>query len=145
MNEEKNYPPASALPPVLTEKAAPAASASFPQDPLVPVLTDILPKEEKKIQPAAQILEKLPWQELEEHLTERIRQQITQRLNFVLDDSIARHVSTVLEQALTLLADEVRNDMQKTLEVIITHAISTEMQRLRKKVSQEEKPASPDR
>lgn len=142
MNEEKNHPPASALPPVLTEKAAPAA---FTKDPLVPVLTDILPKDEKKAPPAARMLDTLPWQELEDHLTARIRQQVVQRLNFALDDSIARHVSTLLEKAVTLLAGEVRNDMQKTLEVIITHAISTEMQRLRKKVSQEETPPSSNR
>lgn len=91
------------------------------------------------------MLDTLPWQELEDHLTARIRQQVMQRLNFALDDSIARHVSTLLEKAVTLLAGEVRNDMQKTLEVIITHAISTEMQRLRKKVSQEETPPSSNR
>lgn len=143
MNEEKNNPPASALPPVLTERAAPAAA--FPADPLVPVLTDILPREEKKMAPAARMPDTLPWQELEEHLTERILKQVEQRLNFVLDDSMAKHVSAILEKAVTLLADEVRNDMRKTLEVIITHAISTEMQRVKQKILQEEKPASPDR
>lgn len=142
MNEEKNHPPASALPPVLTEKAAVAA---FAKDPLVPVLTDTLPKEEKKATPAARALDTLPWQELEDHLTVRIRQQVAQRLNFVLDDNITRHVSVLLEKAVTLLVDEARNDMQKTLEVIITHAISTEMQRLRKKVSQEETPPPSNR
>ncbi|MCM1512453.1 MAG: hypothetical protein NC112_05010 [Oxalobacter formigenes] len=145
MNEEKNNLPGTALPPVLTEKAAPGTPASFAKEPLVPVLTDILPKEEKKIPAAAQVLETLPWQELEERLIGRIHQQVTRRLEVVLDDSIARHTSTLLEKAVALLTEEVRNDMQKTLEAIVVHAISAELQRLRRKMPQEETPTSPNR
>lgn len=143
MNEEKNNPPETALPPVLTEKAV--SAAAFTPEPLVPVLTDILPKEEKKTPSAVQALDNLPWQELEERLTARIQQQVMQRLNVVLDDNLTQHVSALMEKAVALLVDEVKSDIQKTLEAIVVHAISAEMQHLRNKVSQAEKPSSPER
>lgn len=143
MNEEKNNPPETALPPVLTEKAVP--NAAFTPEPLVPVLTDILPKEEKKMPSAVQTLDNLPWQELEERLTARIQQHVIQRMNVALDDNLARHVSALMEKAVALLVDEVKNDIQKTLEVIVVHAVSAEMQHLRKKILQEEKPSSTER
>lgn len=143
MNEEKNNPPETALPSLLTEKAAPAAA--FTPEPLVPVLTDILPKEEKKMPSAVQTLDNLPWQELEERLTARIQQHVIQRMNVALDDNLARHVSALMEKAVALLVDEVKNDIQKTLEVIIVHAVSAEMQHLRKKILQEEKLSSTER
>ncbi len=135
----------SAPSPVLTEKNRPAPFNNLAKNPSIPVLTDILPSTERKRAPAPVSpparpdkpstvpLDKLPWDELEERLTVRIRTQVMERLNFVLDDNLSQHISSALEQVVTLLADEIRHDMQKTLEVIITHTISAELQQLRKK------------
>jgi hypothetical protein len=105
------------------------------------VLTDILPSSEKKrssappaqsVLPVMASLDALPWEALEERLTERIHKQVIERLNFILDDRISQHLSTILEKMPTQLAEEIKSDMQNTLEVIVTHAISSELQYLRK-------------
>jgi hypothetical protein len=116
------------------------------QNQAIPVLTDILQSPEARranAAPATASLDKLPWDELEARLTERIRQQVTERLNFVLDDSITQHVSSILGQMAMLLTEEIRHDMQQTLEVIVTHTISTEIQRLKQNRQPENRKTPP--
>jgi hypothetical protein len=135
---------ATSSPPVLTDKIKSAQMKELAKNPSIPVLTDILHSPEKRRTPAsvkpsmpAKVsLDKLPWNKLEEHLTGRIRKQISERLDFVLDDNLSQHVSSVLQQVATLLTDEIRHDMQKTLEVIVTHAISAELEQLKKRQRQ---------
>lgn len=148
---------ATPSPPVLTDKIKTAQMNGLAKNPRIPVLTDILHSPEKKRTPvpvkspapvkssvpAKAPIDKLPWNELEERLTGRIRKQVMGRLDFVLDDNLSQHVSSVLEQAVSLLADEIRHDMQKTLEVIVTHAISAELEQLRNKREQLENNTAP--
>lgn len=134
-------------PPVLTEKIQTARMNSHVKNPTIPVLTDIVQSSadktlsQKPLTPVATPVDNLPWDELEERLTKRIRQQVMERLNFVLDDNISQHVSSVLEQMAVMMAEEIKHDMQQTLEVIVTHTISTELQRLKKKEKQLENQA----
>lgn len=136
--------------PVLTEKIK-AGQVELAKNPSIPVLTDILQSSEKKrppiparpSTPVAVPLDNFPWDELEERLTSRIRKQVMERLNFVLDDNISQHVSSVLEQMAVMLAEEIKHDMKNTLEVIVTHTISAELQRLRKKDRQPENNTTP--
>lgn len=141
---------ATPSPPVLTDKIKAARMNELAKNPSIPVLTDILHSPDKKRTPvpvkspapakssvpAKASLDKLPWNELEERLTGRIRKQVVERLDFVLDDNLSQHVSSVLEQVVTLLADEIKHDMQKTLEVIVTHAISAELQQMKNQPEQ---------
>jgi hypothetical protein len=148
---------ATPSPPVLTDKVKAAKMNELAKNPGIPVLTDILHSPEKKRTPvpiktpapvkspvpAKASLDKLPWSELEERLTGRIRKQVIERMDFVLDDNLSQHVSSVLEQVVTLLADEIRHDMQKTLEVIVTHAISAELQQMKSQRKQLENNTTP--
>ncbi|MCL1886364.1 MAG: hypothetical protein FWG01_00265 [Betaproteobacteria bacterium] len=139
-------------PPVLTEKIKAAQMNKFVKNPKIPVLTDILQSPEKKPAPAsikpatsvAAALDTLPWDELEERLTGRIRKQVIERLNFVLDNNISQHVSSILEQMAMMLAEEIKHDMHKTLEVIVTNTISAELQRLKKGSHSRKYPFSPE-
>lgn len=129
------------------EKSA-SIKMNEPAKPSIPTLTDIMPVPEKK-QPVAEqkpspsfpalLSDESLWNELEERLTNRIHKQVTERLNFVLDENLEQHVSTILEQVVTLLANEMKHDLQKTLEVFITHAVSTELQRIKKELSSDKK------
>ncbi len=123
----------------LIEKSTTKQINDLERIPSIPVLTDVVPSAEKK-QAAMQIksgkqLPLLPdnqlWDEFEERLNKRIHKQVTERLNFVLDENLEQHISTILQQVLTLLVNEIKHDMQKTLEVMITHAVSTELERMK--------------
>ncbi|NLC24351.1 hypothetical protein NB640_05520 [Oxalobacter vibrioformis] len=156
MRGNKRVAFATNSPPVLTDKFKAAKMNELAKNPGIPVLTDILHSPEKKRTPvpvkspapvkpsvpAEASLDKLPWNELEERLTGRIRKQVIERLDFVLDDNLSQHVSSVLGQVVTLLADEIKHDMQKTLEVIVTHAISAELQQMKNKREQLENNAT---
>lgn len=148
---------ATPSPPVLTDKIRTAQLNELAKNPSIPVLTDILHSPEKKrtpvpvksatpakaAAPAKASIDKLPWNELEERLTGRIRKQVMERLDFVLDENLSQHVSSVLGQVVSLLTDEIRHDMQKTLEVIVTHAISAELEQMRNKRGQLENHTAP--
>jgi CelD/BcsL family acetyltransferase involved in cellulose biosynthesis len=118
---------------VLTEKIRNAETDEFAKNRSIPVLTDIQPTSAKPASSTTALLDKLPWDELESRLTGQIRKQVMERLNVVLDDNISQHVSSVLKQIAVMLAEEIKYDMQNTLEVIVTHTISAELQRLKKK------------
>jgi len=133
MNSKKRVVFATPSPPMLTEKIRDVETGEFAKSRNIPILTDILPVSARPGASAAASLDRLPWDELEKRLTERIRKQVMERLNVVLDDNISQHVSSVLEQMAALLAEEIKYDMQNTLDVIVTHTISAELQRLRKK------------
>ena len=136
---------AAPSPPVVADRIKASQMNELAKNPGIPVLTDILHSPEKKRTPipvkspvhAKTSIDRLAWNELEERLTGRIRKQVMERLDFVLDDNLSQHVSSTLEQVVTLLTDEIKHDMQKTLEVIVTHAISAELQQLK---SRQEKP-----
>ena len=76
--------------------------------------------------------EAVVWDGLEERIKERILQQVAQRMDVVLDDRISQHVGAVLEQIARLLADEIKYDMKHTLDAIVTHCITTELDNLKK-------------
>ena len=136
---------AAPSPPVVENRSKASQMNELAKNPGIPVLTDILHSSEKRrvpipVKPSASTqspvpaktsIDKLAWNELEERLTGRIRKQVMERLDFVLDDNLSQHVSSALEQVITLLTDEIKHDMQKTLEVIVTHAISAELQQLK--------------
>ena len=139
MKSRKRVIFAATQPPVLTDTVRSAQLKQHAANPGIPVLTDIVPTAGRKLAPvkkpetAPATLDVMPWDELEERLTGRIRTQVMERLDFVLDDNISQHVSSVLEKVAVMLAEEIKHDMQNTLEVIVTSAITTELQRLQQK------------
>ena len=151
MKSKKRVIFATPTPSVLTEQARAAGLHELAKNPSIPVLTDILHSPEKKRMPATAktaspvttALEKLPWDEIEERLTLRIRNQVMERMDFVLDENIMQHVSTVLQQMASMLAEEIKHDMQNTLDVIVTHTVSAELQQLKQKQRQLENNTPP--
>ena len=140
MNSKKRVIFPKSPPPLLTEKVHGVETGEPARNRSIPILTDILPTSEKKATPeaaklttsATTSLDSLPWDELEKRLTERIGKQVMERLSVVLDNNISQHVSSVLEQMTAMLAETIKEDMQNTLEVIVTHTISSELQRLKR-------------
>ncbi len=137
----------------LTEKSPTRQTNNLTKQSSIPVLTDItLLPEEKRISDqdktssqSTLLSDEHLWNELEERLNRRIHKQITERINFVLDENLEQHVSTILEQVLTLLVNEIKHDMQKTLEVMITHAVSTELQHLKTEQMMKDNPFFSDK
>ena len=151
---------ATSSPPVLTERISARQAREEAKNRDIPVLTDVLNQRRMEIaaippvpQPVATApapapvptapssppsLENISWDEMENRLKERILKQVAQRMDVILDDTLSQHVGAVLQQIARLLADEIKHDMQNTLDVIVTHSISAELDRLKKRNSGEE-------
>lgn len=73
------------------------------------------------------------WNELEERLSERIMQRVEERIKFVLEEIIRQHLATSIRNMTGTLVSEVSKDLQSTLEVVVTHAVTDELHRLKQK------------
>lgn len=74
--------------------------------------------------------EKQKWDDLEGRLTARILQLVQERISFILAHNIRDSLSAVLDKATEELSAEIRSDLQNTLEVVVSHAVSQEFTRL---------------
>ena len=72
------------------------------------------------------------WNELEERLTARILQQVQDRTQLILENSLQLGIKTILHHVAQSLVADIKNDLENTLEVVIAHAITEEMLRLQK-------------
>ena len=73
------------------------------------------------------------WNELEQRLTERILQRVEERIQFVLEEIIQQNLVSTIQKMTGTLVTEIRKDLQNTLEVVVTHAVTDELHRLRQK------------
>ena len=73
------------------------------------------------------------WSELEERLAQRIQERVQERIHFVLEEIIQKNLAATLQKVTGTLATEINNDLESTLDVVVTHAVSDELQRLKQK------------
>ncbi len=95
-----------------------------------PVLTDIL-SELPDLTDALQ--NETAWNELEQRLSDRILQRIEDRIQFILEESIRQNLTDSIGKMTGMLVSEIKNDLQSTLDVVVTHAVTDELHRLRQK------------
>ena len=120
-------------------------------DSSIPVLTEIIPAESFHgdatalpgnaiIPAAAQGVDKAnsndnisaeDWQQLEQTLRESVLKQVLSRVDFVLEHRVRDSLADVLQTAVETLAVEIRTGLHKTLEEVITRAVTQEISKAR--------------
>jgi len=108
-----------------------------PFDASIPVLTEIMRDEAPA--PAAEAPEAhaLPasedddaWEALERRLSERVLQQLSNRVDFVLEQRIKDSINEALEHALHTLTAEIRDGLHDTIGKIVARAVQQEITHL---------------
>ena len=101
-------------------------------DASIPVLTEIMQNEA----PAPEVTA-LPapdndeaWEALERRLCERVLLQLSNRVDFVLEQRIKDSISEVLDHALHALTLEMREGLHDTIGKIVTRAVQQEITHL---------------
>ncbi|MES2037253.1 MAG: hypothetical protein V4495_05405 [Pseudomonadota bacterium] len=67
------------------------------------------------------------WQVLEQSLRENVLRQVLTRIDFVLEHRIRDNLADVLQIAVANLSTEIRSGLHKTLEEVITRAVTQEI------------------
>mgnify|MGYP006873000407 FL=1 len=73
------------------------------------------------------------WAELEERLAQRIMDRVQERIGFILEEIIQQNLAATLQKVTGTLSEAITSDLKSTLEVVVTHTVSDELQRLRQK------------
>jgi hypothetical protein len=107
-------------------------------DSSIPVLTEIIPPESFFLteDTAAIDLHKEPeenrisaeeWQQLEQTIHENVLRQVLSRIDFVLEHRVRDSLADVLQTAVESLAVEIRSGLHKTMQEVISRAVSQEI------------------
>ena len=112
--------------PVLTE-IIPAESFhgdanAFPGNAIIPAPTQGVDKGSSNDNISAE-----EWQQLEQTLRESVLKQVLSRVDFVLEHRVRDSLADVLQTAVETLAVEIRTGLHKTLEEVITRAVTQEI------------------
>jgi hypothetical protein len=67
------------------------------------------------------------WQNLEQTLRENVLRQVLGRIDFVLEHRVRDSLADVLQTAVESLAIEIRSGLHKTMEEVITRAVTQEI------------------
>ncbi|MFZ6656660.1 hypothetical protein [Undibacterium sp. TJN19] len=67
------------------------------------------------------------WQTLEQTLRENVLRQVLARVDFVLEHRVRDNLADVLQIAVEKLSVEIRSGLHKTLEEVITRAVTQEI------------------
>jgi hypothetical protein len=70
------------------------------------------------------------WEALERRLSERVLHQLSNRVDFVLEQRIKDSIGEVLDQALHALTLEIREGLHETIGKIVTRAVQQEITHL---------------
>ena len=73
------------------------------------------------------------WVELEERLAQRIMDRVQERIGFILEEIIQQNLTATLQKVTGTLSEAITADLKSTLEVVVTHTVSDELQRLKQK------------
>lgn len=116
---------------------SPGKKEEIPEDPTfnedgIPVLTEIIPTLPDLVDSTEN---ETAWEELEQRLTERILKRVEDRIQFVLEEIIQQNLATSVQKMTGTLVSEIQKDLKSTLDVVVTHAVTDELHRLRKKES----------
>lgn len=71
------------------------------------------------------------WQALEQSLRENVLRQVLTRIDFVLEHRIRDNLADVLQIAVANLSTEIRSGLHKTLEEVITRAVTQEITKVK--------------
>jgi len=101
-------------------------------DPSIPVLTEVfndMPPAQTETH-AALGFSGEQWSVLERQVTERVLQQLQNRVDFVLEQRVRDSMAEVLQHALAGLTEEIRAGLQQTIEQIVVRAVAQEVAHL---------------
>ena len=110
-----------------------------PLDASLPVLTEIMPDEAPAAAaPAPALVAEKPaalddavdWEALERRVSEQVLQQLSNRVDFVLEQRIKDSMAEVLDQALHALTAQIREGLHDTIGKIVTRAVQQEITHL---------------
>lgn len=114
------------------KKEAMPEDHSVQEDDDIPVLTEILSTLPDLVDSTQN---ETAWEELEQRLSERILKRVEERIQFVLEEIIQQNLAASVQKMTGTLVSEIQKDLQSTLDVVVTHAVTDELHRLRKKES----------
>lgn len=108
-------------------------------DPGIPVLTEVF--QEKPAEPAPDPAAGLEsraidhwsepeWTLMERRVSERVLNQLQNRVDFVLEQRLRDSLEEVLDQALAALTSDIRAGLQQTIEKIVVRAVTQEIAHL---------------
>jgi len=101
-----------------------------PFDASIPVLTEIMNDEAPAAAPQPALDSAMDWEALERHVAEQVLQQLSSRVDFVLEQRIKDSISEALEHALHALTAEIREGLHDTIGKIVTRAVQQEITHL---------------
>lgn len=81
--------------------------------------------------PTAMQLSEEDWQKLEQTLRENVLRQVLSRVDFVLEHRVRDSLADVLQTAVESLAIEIRGGLHKTMEEVITRAVTQEITKVK--------------
>ncbi|MGO4378304.1 hypothetical protein [Pseudoduganella sp. RAF53_2] len=115
----------SSVAPLAEEGAVPSTSEAADA-------TASIPAEPMHAQPAAPapVADAIDWAQLERQVSERVLQQLSNRVDFVLEQRIKDSMAEVLSHALRGLTDEIRDGLHDTIGKIVTRAVQQEITHL---------------
>ena len=67
------------------------------------------------------------WQQLEQTIHENVLRQVLSRIDFVLEHRVRDSLADVLQTAVESLAVEIRSGLHKTMQEVISRAVSQEI------------------
>ena len=70
---------------------------------------------------------------MEERLAQRIMDRVQERIGFILEEIIQQNLTAALQKVTGTLSEAITSDLKSTLEVMVTHTVSDELQRLKQK------------
>jgi hypothetical protein len=88
--------------------------------------------------PAPPAAEPLDWERLERQVSHSVLQQLTARVDFVLEQRINDSMEEVLDRALRRLTEEIRAGLHDTLGKIVTRAVQQEIAHLQASAPQQD-------
>jgi hypothetical protein len=74
------------------------------------------------------------WAQLEQTLRENVLRQVLTRVDFVLEHRVRDSLADVLQTTVTKLAEEIRGGLHKTLEEVITRAVTQEISKAKSQI-----------
>ncbi len=118
--------------------APPAAAPAFAASPSV-ARSYAVPVPELKAEPSPEIAEAVAaampapaiseddWLRLEQSIRESVLKQVLARVDFVLEHRVRDSLADVLQTAVEQLATDIRGGLHKTMEEVVTRAITQEI------------------
>lgn len=105
-----------------------------PFDASIPVLTEIMKDEAPVVAPQpvpeSAMDGAMDWEALERRVSGQVLQQLSSRVDFVLEQRIKDSMAEVLEHALHALTAEIREGLHDTIGKIVTRAVQQEITHL---------------